>query len=396
MKKKVLIIASWYPTMDSPAIGTFCKDQAELVRDCFDIRVIYPKLRLISKRSTLKRFYYPNTCTIKHNLVGPIEGVEIEGGVSTFLSKKRQIGFLTKNCYKYLVSWQNEGWSPDIIHAHGTLDAGLIAFNLSTQINVPYIITEHHSLLIANFDKENWALYKQAQESSNLLLVVSNELKKMILMNGVNCNVEVVGNLLDEEVFTFVNESKRNKVFKLLFIAVPSLTKDIPTFILSLKNIKLAGHKFEAQLIIPDIAADLSKQQILNLCTENGVSDNCIFSGSVKHEEIPSIIQSADALVSTSITETFGLSVAEAVLSGKPVVVTRSGGVEDFVNSKNGVVINIGDHEAISNAIVQLMCGEIQFDSVASREEIINRFGKVAFKKRISEKYNLLMNDQRN
>ena len=32
---------------------------------------------------------------------------------------------------------------PDIIHAHATFNAGIIALSIKEQFNIPYVITEH-------------------------------------------------------------------------------------------------------------------------------------------------------------------------------------------------------------------------------------------------------------
>jgi glycosyltransferase involved in cell wall biosynthesis len=388
MTHKILVIPSWYPTIDSPAIGGFCKEQTELVSDQFDIRILYPGLRVISKKKTLERIFKPNVSKISNTLLGEIAGVELETMVSSFLSFKQQINFHIAQCRSYLQSMIIKGWKPDIIHAHGTMYGGVISAALGKSFNLPVIITEHHSLLVANFDEIRWAIYKNALESCDLVITVSNELKKMILMNGVKCNTIVLGNLIDEELFCMQENKNETNLFKILFIAVPAFTKDIPTFIKALSLVKKSGfNNFEATLIIPDLKADLTKQEIINLCIENEVLENCIFLGNTAHDQIPEIINACDVLISTSITETFGLSVAEAIMCGKPVIATRSGGVEDFVNSKNGILVNIGDFTEISQAIITFIKGDKKIDPKITRKAMITTFGKKAFKDRICNIY---------
>lgn len=396
MTPKLLVIPSWYPTTDSPVTGSFCKDQAELMSPGFDTRVIYPSLSLVSKINTLKRPMAANGAAIHKNLMGKIEGAGVAARVSTFMPAHRRWAFLAGSCRNYLQSLEREGWRPDLIHAHGTMHAGVVAESLGRFLGVPYIITEHHSLLVANFDRDSWLMYKKALEGSKIVMVVSNELKKMILMNGVRCQTEVVGNLLDEDLFKPGKTERQDNQFHILFMAVPAWTKDIPTFIKALQGLRAAGcQDFQATLVIPDITADLSRQDVAVLCKQAGVMENCRISGSVPHDQIPGLINSSDVLVSTSITETFGLSVAEAIMCGKPVIATRSGGVEDFVNPSNGVLVNIGDHHAISEALIQLIRGKIGFDTEAIRAVMISRFGKKVFKDRISEIYNRFIHDQR-
>jgi glycosyltransferase involved in cell wall biosynthesis len=391
MISKILVIPSWYPTTHSPATGTFCREQSELVADRFGLRILYPILRLFSKKDTLTGFRMPASAHTDDALLGNIPGVLLEAHTSSFLPEEKRIRFLIAQCADHLRGMIAAGWKPDILHAHGTIYGGIVASALGRTFGIRTVITEHHSLLVADFNALRWNFYRSALESSDLVLAVSNELKKMILMNGVRCNIAVTGNLLDEELFTFRGRKSESTTFQILFIAVPARTKDVPTFIRALQQLKRSGAaEFKATLIIPDVKADLTREEIMEMCREKGIAENCLFLGSVPHEHIPEIIHSCDALVSTSITETFGLSVAEALICGIPVIATRSGGVEDFVNSKNGLLVDIGDAEAIAAGLRQLIDGSFGINPTAVREEMVGRFGKKAFANRICDIYNNL------
>jgi glycosyltransferase involved in cell wall biosynthesis len=395
MKRKVLVIPSWYPTTRSPAVGTFCREQTELLSRDFDMRILYPRMLLISKKNTIKRPFEWSSYVLSDELAGDIPGTVLETRVSTYLSYSRRVHSMIDHCSSYIKDLAKGGWKPDLVHAHGTIYGGVIATAIGKVLEIPVVLTEHHSLLVSDFDAASWRLYKEAQESSTLVLAVSQELKKMILMNGVRCRISVVGNLIDDDRFTLRNKEDAQGPFKLLFIAVPSFTKDIPTFIRSLRLIKDSGFaNFRATMVIPDIRADLTGEEIAALCRENGVQEHCVILGTTERDQIAEMMKASNLLVSTSITETFGLSVAEAIMCGIPVIATRSGGVEDFVNAGNGILVNIGDYDEVAKAVIRFMRGEIKMDAESSREELVSRFGKKAFKERIwniySDTYNSL------
>jgi glycosyltransferase involved in cell wall biosynthesis len=377
-------------------VGSFCREQTELVADRFDARILYPTQRVFSKKETLMRFRMPAVSHTNDDLLGGISGVRLETLASSFLPEKKRIDFLIAKCIAYVRGMIATGWKPDILHAHGTIYGGIIAAALGRTFGIRTVITEHHSLLVADFNEIRWNFYKSALESSDLVLVVSNELKKMILMNGIRCNTAVTGNLLNEELFSFRRQKPESSAFHILFIGVPARTKDIPTFISALRLLKTSGaREFKATLVIPEVKADHTREEIMAMCRENDIEANCTFLGSVPHERMPEIIHSCDVLVSTSITETFGLSVAEALICGVPVIATRSGGVEDFVNEKNGILVDIGDSAAIAGGLRRLMDGSFGIDGDAVREEMVARFGRHAFRCRICAIYNNLINDQR-
>ncbi|MBK8670809.1 MAG: glycosyltransferase, partial [Saprospiraceae bacterium] len=69
-----------------------------------------------------------------------------------------------------------------------------------------------------------------------------------------------------------------------------------------------------------------------------------LFLGHVHHEELSSIYASCDVFVFTSISETYGNVVAEAMASGLPCVIANGGGSAHFVeNGKNGFLCSPED-----------------------------------------------------
>jgi glycosyltransferase involved in cell wall biosynthesis len=54
--------------------------------------------------------------------------------------------------------------------------------------------------------------------------------------------------------------------------------------------------------------------------------------------------------------EGFGIVALEAAAAGKPVVATRIGGIPDAVeNSKNGILVEPGDYQALTHAVLWLL-----------------------------------------
>ena len=63
-----------------------------------------------------------------------------------------------------------------------------------------------------------------------------------------------------------------------------------------------------------------------------------------------------DVFVSASETESFGLSIVEAMASGTAVVATRTDGAQEVVEDGiTGVLVNIGNIEELADAIVRLL-----------------------------------------
>jgi glycosyltransferase involved in cell wall biosynthesis len=74
---------------------------------------------------------------------------------------------------------------------------------------------------------------------------------------------------------------------------------------------------------------------------------------------LPRLYASADVFLFSSLTETLGLVVLEAMASGLPVVATPAGGVADHLRDAiNGIAIGPRDVEAMTRAIVALTLDE--------------------------------------
>ena len=81
-----------------------------------------------------------------------------------------------------------------------------------------------------------------------------------------------------------------------------------------------------------------------------------LFLGILDREvSLPRLYASADAFLFSSITETLGLVVLEAMASGLPVIATPAGGVADHLrDDENGIAFPAFDADAMAAAIVDL------------------------------------------
>jgi phosphatidylinositol alpha 1,6-mannosyltransferase len=84
--------------------------------------------------------------------------------------------------------------------------------------------------------------------------------------------------------------------------------------------------------------------------------DDVIFLGQLDRQKaLPTLYASADAFVFSSLTETLGLVVLEAMASGLPVIATPAGGVADHLrDGENGIAYPATDTLAMARAIVRL------------------------------------------
>lgn len=87
-----------------------------------------------------------------------------------------------------------------------------------------------------------------------------------------------------------------------------------------------------------------------------GVSDAVTFAGTVDPIDAPALYRRARVFCQPSLGEPFGLTVLEAMASGRPVVATVAGGIPGFVrDGENGALVPPGDDAMLAAALVRLL-----------------------------------------
>lgn len=94
----------------------------------------------------------------------------------------------------------------------------------------------------------------------------------------------------------------------------------------------------------------------------------------VSHDRIVDYFQGCDLMVLPSRREGFGLSLAEAIACGKPVISTKSGGPEDIVTRENGFLVDVNAPDQIAEKMESILSGSISFHSEQIRESIREKF----------------------
>lgn len=110
---------------------------------------------------------------------------------------------------------------------------------------------------------------------------------------------------------------------------------------------KIYSKKLNATLLFiggsDKIGSQLSEYHI-NLLNEAEDNKSVIFTGYIKNKDLYKYYQISDILViPTLVEEAAGLVAIEGMLSGLPIIATRSGGLPEYVNEKCSILINKDD-----------------------------------------------------
>ena len=89
--------------------------------------------------------------------------------------------------------------------------------------------------------------------------------------------------------------------------------------------------------------------------SENGLTDNVVFTGRIPREQIPDIFHDSDLAVTTHRNEGFGIVHLEALAAGTPVVCYDSGGMVDILKGEDVGRIVSGGPEQFSEMLDSLL-----------------------------------------
>jgi glycosyltransferase involved in cell wall biosynthesis len=83
--------------------------------------------------------------------------------------------------------------------------------------------------------------------------------------------------------------------------------------------------------------------------------DRIEFCGSIARRDVPATLAQCTVYCSSSFGEPYGMSLIEAMATGRPVVATAAGGPLDLVDPDGGVLVPPGDSTALANALVSVL-----------------------------------------
>lgn len=378
-KKKVLVIPSWYPSKEEPHKGTFFKEQAELMQEEFEMKIFIGQHH---RYSFLKSLWITLVFILfKKVLIQKTQGIfldslpiyEFRYGLPLF-----RINQYRNACYQTFFNQHISLWQPELIHAHDALFGGIIAEHISTKNNIPYIITEHN-YFYANRSHSIQKKLKSCMSNAKKILFVSDFQRKVISLWSIPFEKTViVGNYVDDEKFN-INISDK-EYFSILYVGRNDYYKDIITFFETMKFI-FKYNTFKVYIV------GVSENEVKKHIQDEKILSNMYIYNFLEREKIRLIYEKANVLVSTSVLETFGVAVCEALMCGIPVIATKSGGVEDIITSENGILCEIKNVNEIAEKITKIYTGELIFDSMKIRNSVLHKYGKTSFKEKISKIY---------
>lgn len=255
---------------------------------------------------------------------------------------------------------------PDLVHAHGSQWAGVVARAVKRRFGIPYVVTEHMSNYVRNaVDEKDMPVLHDVFKSAAMRITVSRQLgNKLETLFGNDFRPwSYVPNMVDRKLFD--RDVSKPKGEGVVFLAIGTLNEKKGYDLL----LKAYAKAFSDDSVRLRIGGDGPQRDVLkNLSLSLGVEDRVDFLGPLSREDVAQEMAACSAYVVSSHYETFGIPVVEALACGKPVLSTKCGGPEELVNESNGVLVEPGSVDSLANGMREVVrrLGDFDGQSIAS------------------------------
>ena len=333
---KILFIAGWYPMPESPTNGIFVQEHARAVSLYNDVVVIHSPQN--------------GSSAGRANEISD----QIEEGIRTIRTKawlspipKTSIFLHLWRTYAAFRKLLKEGWKPNIIHAH-VYHTGVAGVVLGRIYKTPVIITEHYSGFPQHLLSRSSILKaKFAMNMANLVLPVSDNLRKHIQSYGVHNRFQIVPNAVNTKLYYHKPSSRESDIKRMLLVSLLHPKKGVTYLLQALRQLGEKRYDFALDIVGDGPYRDEYEEQ----ARESDIADKVRFHGLKPKEEVAEFMRKCDFFVLPSLSETFGVVLIEALASGKPVIATNMGGPNEIVNKEVGLLVPPKDVDALAEAI---------------------------------------------
>lgn len=392
MPPRVLTVARWYPSHDSPGSGSFV---ADLVAATTEAGAEHVVASFETVRAT------PHVPRRDERRAGTVEAWARVAEPSAVLSRPRSRGArgvpvarlpvvpipgdngadaLIRAYTDALMPFADRlfrSWRPDVIHAHTGLPDGVAAAALGRRVGIPVVVSEHASTIDEVLaDERARQRYLRLLDPGVRLVAVSPALRSRLgtALGRADAPIAILPNPV--AVDGFHSSGTKRDPATLLWVGSRAEHKGIEVLLRAVAIVRASRPDVRLRLIgRPRLAEEDDRWRAL--AGELGIGTAVTFEPWSPRPAVADAMRRATVLVHPSPAETFGVAAAEAIVAGLPVATRRSGGVPWIVETSGGfgAVARGDDPVAFAAAIESLLAGPPSIPPDAARERIVTVFG---------------------
>lgn len=264
----------------------------------------------------------------------------------------------------------------DIIHVHSPFTMGRVGLRYSRKYGIPIVFTYHtlydqyvHYVPVAQ-DLAKEVVIKYSNDFCNHchhIIVPSTEVEQILKKYHIRTPITVLPTgvplhkLQNGDSQWLKNNysiPQENKV--LLFVGRLTKEKNLEFLIRAFRLIK--DRYPNTTLVLTAQGPMEGELKRLTTQLNMNLDQDVVFTGALPYETLAHVYHSADLFVFSSMTETQGLVLIEAMATGLPVVAVSAFGVQDMVDHMVNGILTECDLQEFSDAVCLLLGDEVLYN----------------------------------
>ncbi|HBZ66752.1 MAG TPA: hypothetical protein DEO70_07930 [Bacteroidales bacterium] len=353
LRPKILFLPRWYPYLEDPTFGLFIERHARCICHLADVKVLF--VHPVAGLTPGLHFRRENrngidTLCIHYNST-PTRNrfINLLRGLVNYL-RAQYLG------YKLLYPGTEK---PDICHVHVLTRPAFLALWLHLFRGIPYIITEHWSRYHQQLNRYNGFFRKRAtsliaRHASAITAVSAHLRTAMQQCRIINPNFQLIPNVVDTDIFSS-NHPPQPHADRTLMVHISTFedaSKNISGLIRTTARMAAVRNDFSLRLVGDGIDFVKMKELAASLDLFYPTIE---FTGLANDEQVVQHLNQASFLILFSNYENQPVVIIESFACGRPVLVTRVGGIPELVNDQMGILIDPGNEEQLAAAIISMI-----------------------------------------
>jgi glycosyltransferase involved in cell wall biosynthesis len=372
---KILVIAGWYRTGKSPYSGLFFAEQAKALRR-FGHELVMIVPGVLGLRDTFDGSAWVYRKKMEDGI--PVLYFRIPGLMLHRIPAFFDFIWRHTTRYLYRIVLREYG-APDIIHAHHSLTAGMQALRLRSPTGSPrVVVTEHSSLFLeGSLKKADAKRIGTVIEQADRFICVSDGLRDNIehLLGRGSARLITIPNMVSNVFFEVPIKLKKQKAGKYTFVSCGNFVSVKGYEFLIESFARAVNRGMEARLVL--IGSGPLGSRLVSLVRQLDVADLVDFTGALEAREVARYLADCDCFCSTSLMETFGIVMCEALACGLPLLATDTAGARSIVHEGiNGHLVRGRNQDEFGKWMLRHARMEFAYDPATLREEAHSRFSE--------------------
>lgn len=259
----------------------------------------------------------------------------------------------------------------DIIHSQHPFNTGKAALRYARKLNIPIVFTNHtrydlYTHFIPIFPQRllKWYVKTASINYANKcdrVISPTQSIKEMLIEWGMRTKIEVIPTGIKPE--QFVEAGGRDEIRQkfsiknddILVMTVSRLAEEKNVDFLIKVFSKLKEAKSNKKIKFMVIGDGSDREKIEEKVKELKIDKETIFTGAVPHDDIAPYFKAGDIFVYSSLSETQGIMISEAMASGLPIVAVKAPGAQDIINSGIDGILSPEIEEAFVQRVLSLI-----------------------------------------